>query len=276
MAETTINLGCAKINIKRDTHYYAPWDVINPRILNPIPQDAKTYKLTPTTTLFFKYRRSNLNFGLRHIKTKTKGKNMSYNYMSKGDSKNISKSTPKNVNFSDRERAAVACTLHKSFYAIKKETRLALLHENRTARKAMSFWQKVRVILVEADHDISFFFENDRRREWCGFNSYSTLTPGDKLTASFLKQNEKNKTNKTKRSNAKKSNEKMICIKESSFRSKLASFFQPKNSKQNALTIAHTQVVLPSAPPAQQPSSNPEYQAGTTINNYNITVCSIL
>lgn len=57
-SEVTINLGCAKINIKRSKNSYCvPPDVINPKILNPLQyvhKDTKTYKLSPSVTLFFK------------------------------------------------------------------------------------------------------------------------------------------------------------------------------------------------------------------------------
>jgi hypothetical protein len=216
MAETNINLGCAKINIKRDTHYYAPMDVINPQILNPIPEGAKTYKLTPSATLFFKHRCcSNLNFGLQQIKTKqiikpTKGKIMSYNYMSKDNSQNMSKCVSENI-------------------PVRKK------------RKNMSFWQKASINFVrafeEAPHDIVNLPAN-------------ILIMSDEPSESFIYPR---------------------------LSDKLTAFFQQKNSQQkNSKKNARTQVVLPTAPALPEPERNPEYQAGTTINNYHITICSIL
>ena len=220
MTETNINLGCTKINITRDKHHYAPMDVINPRVLNPIPLDAKTYKLTPTTTLFFKkVRCAEFNFGWQKIKIQKKGKDM-YEH------------------FSEREHAAVARTSYK----IKDKKKLELLHENRVERKAMNFWQKTAVFFVEAHYDTSRFFEDHRQYNYWNKWHYSKGTPGDRLTLFFLKQNKKYKKDK-----------------------------KPNNVR--------TQVVLPSAPVLPEPSYNPEYKAGTTINNININfnfTCAIL
>jgi len=265
MTETNINLLFAKINIKREKDYYAPMDVINPRLLNSIPRDAKTYKLTPTTTLFFRMPRcSSLNFGWREIKIKSK----------KPKEKNMYK---KNVSFSSRECAAVARTFRKNFYAIKKEKRQAILHENRGERKAMSFWQKTAVFLVEANHDMSLFFENDRRHGWSGYSCRGT--PGDKLTAFFLKKKCKNKENKTTEfMDMEDEMEKMELEEEKSIRQGIQHVFKPRQARipepMREQIIEIEEMPLPDAP--VQPPRNPEHQDGTTINNISINfTCTI-
>jgi len=263
MTETNINLGCVKINIKRDTHHYAPLDVINPRVLNPIPPDAKTYKLSPSTIFFFKHRCLKFNFGWQKIK-KPKEKNM----------------YKKNVNFSEREYAAVR---RVTSYKIKGEKRLALLDENRTARKAMPLWQKAAVFLVEAHYDISRFFEDHKEYNYWNKWQYNQGDPKDKLTSFFLKQNKEDK--KTQLTSYLRTAgielpepRPYVQCKDNRLASKLASFFQ-QNKKSDNLpipTVVHP-LVQPSAPVLPEPARNPEYQAGTIINNYNFNItCGIL
>ena len=76
-----------------------------------------------------------------------------------------------------------------------------------------------------------------------------------------------------------------VQCKDNRLAEKLASFFQQKNKKPNNVGLEIEErprseqieiEELPNVPALPQPARNPEYQAGTTINNYNFNfTCTI-
>jgi hypothetical protein len=219
MAETNINLGCAKINIKRDTHYYAPLEVINPRLLNPIPEDAKTYKLTPSTTLFFKHRCcQNLNFGWQQIKIKTKEKKNMYNQKARN-----------NLNF--WQKSAVLLT--EANYDIGQFFKDDVNPRYRHYRPRVS---------TPGDKLTSFFLKQNK------------MDKEDRNTFAMNLQNAYDEVLIFLRNDGSKEAKKRADKLRAS-RRKSRSFFQKKNKKNRSQAPAP---IVPSAPPHRQPAYNPD------------------
>lgn len=278
MTETSINLGCAKINIKRDKYQYAPPDIVNPQIFNPIPANAEVYKISPSTTFFFKKTScKNINFGW-HKRTKIQNKeNNMYKHL---PSKKFFQSTSFQSTSNEFEylynhplykqylsrtwgtpdlcfRNAIPGHRWSSYVVYYRDTNSASFIEHLTwpeifkkyvlSKEVRKFSDKEN---KAAPQDLDFWRQTD------------TIKRSEKRLAQLFKNRE---------TQEKKDAEKIW--------NKISSFFKTSN-RPKAKPKANEIIMQPSAPAYPQPSYNADYGQATTvtnINNININiVCNLL
>lgn len=258
MTETNIRLPFTKIKIKRDSYYYYALPYVNKQnFIEPIPAGAKTCKLTPSTTLFFKKPQClKFNFGWRKksvIKIKQKEQKM-YNLPEMYD-----------LPFNRKAEAMLEHPIYKKYIT-------------RPYSPSSSFYfDQISPCFLNFYSDVGTCSAKKLFQLYARWSEYRKLTPQERVAAQLYKEGSDLQGDERSEMVLKKiyaDRDK----KSQTFFSKVAAFFdKPKSIPKKVIT-------QPSAPAFYQPSYNPEYNSGQSvtvnnINNINVNVnigCNLL